>query len=212
MKPTARSIRLLAVLAAVLGYSLLAHYTLQSKQNAAIGALVAIAPILLTCIVFTLQSKQRIYLLGALILVSPLFWLAWKFLVAHYDWVYWLVHESLQCVLLITFARTLRSNQQPLCTQFAKVVHGSLTPELAEYTRKITIAWTLFFVFVILISSYLFFSSTMEIWSTFANLFYLPLVALMFIAEFIVRKYALPDLERTNIMDAVHAFFDRSRD
>jgi uncharacterized membrane protein len=212
MKPAARSIRLLAVLAAIIGYSLLAHYTLQSKQNAAIGALVAISPILLTCIVLTLQSKQRVYLLGLLILVSPLFWLAWKFLVAHYDWIFWLAHESLQCVLLMTFARTLVRNQQPLCSQFAKVVHGSLTPELADYTRKVTIAWTLFFVSVILISSYLFFAGTMQAWSTFANLFYLPLVALMFIAEYIVRKHALPELERTNIMDAVHAFFDRPRD
>jgi uncharacterized membrane protein len=211
MKPTARSMRLMALLVAILSYSLLAHYTLQSTQNASIGVLVAVAPILLTSILLTLRSKQRVYLLGLLLLASPLFWFAWKFLVAHYDWLYWMVHESLQCVLLMTFARTLAPHQQPLCSQFAELAHGPLTPELADYTRKVTVAWTLFFAGVILISSYLFFAYTTEIWSTFANLFYLPLVALMFIAEFTVRKRALPELERSHIMDAVHAFFDRPR-
>jgi len=211
MAASTHSLRLVGFLAVLIGYSLLAHFTLQHKAYASFGVLIAMLPLLLMCIVLAYKAKNRLLSFGLLLLLSPLFWLLWSFFKQHYEWIYWLVHESLQVVLLITFAHTLMPKKQPLCAQFAKMVHGSLSPTLASYTRKITIVWSLFFLTVILISSWLFFFYPIKIWSIFSNFIYLPLVALVFIIEYIVRFWALPKKDRSSIMDAIYAFMDKSK-
>lgn len=210
MSKMSHNLRLVGFLAVVLCYSLLANYTLQTKAYASIGAFVAIIPIMLTLIVLASKFEKRFFMLG-LLFICPLLWLTWTFLKQHYDWIYWLVHESLQFVLFFTFARTLRKNRQPLCSQFAQVVHGHLSPALISYTRKVTIAWALFFVTVSVISSWLFFFYPISVWSIFSNFVYLPLVAMMFIVEYLVRLWVLPKNDRASIMDAIHAYMDKAR-
>jgi uncharacterized membrane protein len=57
-----------------------------------------------------------------------------------------------------------------------------------------------------LVSTGLFFLAPLVIWSFFANFLTLPLVALMFIAEYWVRRWVLPDVQQTHILDAVRAY------
>lgn len=204
-------VRLIGFLLLILGYSLLANYTLQSKSYPAIGALVALVPIFLICFLLAFRSKQRLLMLGLLALISPLFWFAWEYFKLHYDLVYWLVHESVQLLLLITFARTLMPGQQALCTQFATMVHGSLSPKHTIYSRQVTIAWVIFFAAILLTSNCLFFFYPIKTWSIFVNFAYLPLVTTMFIVEYMIRKLVLPKEDQTNIMEAVYAFMNKPR-
>ncbi len=221
MPKKSHNLRLVGFIGLILSYSLLAHYTLQSKAYASVGVIIALAPIALTCFILAFNAKRRGLMFSLIILLSPLLWLASHYFKQHYEWVYWLVHESLQFLLLLMFARTLSSGKQPLCSQFAQMVHSTLSPELAQYTRKLTIAWVLiadqtqsvvvlFFGIVIIVSSYLFFFYPIRVWSIFSNFVYLPLVGLMFIIEYIVRFWALPKKDRSNIMHAIHAFIDKN--
>ncbi len=204
-------IRGLGMATALTGYAILANYTNQSGKTGMLGALVALAPIVLTSLVLAWRSTHRRLMLSwvAFLLVTSL-WLLWPVLKQHYGWVYWLEHESMQWALFTLFARTLFAHRQPLCTRFATIVHGTLTPEHARYAYQVTIAWTVFFATMILTSTWLFFTQPIAIWSIFANFIFLPLVALMFIVEYGVRKWALPDLEDANIMDGVRAFMQHS--
>jgi uncharacterized membrane protein len=52
----------------------------------------------------------------------------------------------------------------------------------------------------------LFFLAPLATWSVFANFMTLPLVVLMFIVEYRMRKRILPDLPNAHILDAVRAF------
>ncbi len=195
----------------LIGYAILANYTNQSEKMGMLGALVALAPIVLTGVVLAWRSAHRRLMLSwVTFLLMTLLWLLWPVLKQHYGWVYWLEHESMQWALFILFARTLFAHRQPLCTQFAAIVHGPLTPVHARYARQVTIAWTAFFATMILTSTGLFFMQPIAIWSVFANFIFLPLVALMFIVEYGVRKWALPDLDETSIMDGVRAFMQHS--
>jgi len=106
----------------------------------------------------------------------------------------------------MTFARTLMAGRQPLCTRFAEAMHAPLTPQHQIYTRQVTLAWSLFFAAMTLASTLLFFLAPLATWSVFANFLTLPLVALMFIAEYAVRRYMLPETRNMNILDAVRAF------
>lgn len=200
----------------VTGYAVIANYTNQSIQHDVLGVLVAIAPIVLAIIFLMWQSRlwafwQRAGLCALVVIGCVALSLIWSQLKQHYGWVYWLEHESLQLILFFTFARTLTGKSVPLCTQFAQTMHGELTPAHECYARNATIAWALFFGIIIMISSTLFFMYPIGIWSIFANFIYLPLVALMFLIEFIVRKRILPDVAQTKFMDAINAFQNRTK-
>jgi uncharacterized membrane protein len=57
-----------------------------------------------------------------------------------------------------------------------------------------------------LASTLLFFLAPLVTWSVFANFLTLPLVALMFIGEYWIRRRVLPEMRHMHILDAVRAF------
>jgi len=201
-----RIVRWLGIAALVIGYPLLAHYTNESAHSGNLGALVAIAPVVLIALVLAWHSPWRLIMLGVPVLLCIALWAGWSVLENHFGLVYWLQHVGMQLILFMTFGRTLIAGRQPLCTRFAEAVHGPVTPQREIYTRQVTVAWTLFFVAMALVSTLLFFLAPLAIWSVFANFLTLPLVALMFIAEYWVRRRVLPDMRHTRILDAVRAF------
>jgi uncharacterized membrane protein len=82
--------------------------------------------------------------------------------------------------------------------------------EHAVYARNVTIAWVLFFAMIIVISTSLFFLTSLTTWSIFVNFFTLPLVGLMFVVEYLVRRQMLTDLPEGNVLDAVRTYMNRS--
>jgi uncharacterized membrane protein len=200
--------RLPGIAALIIGYSLLAHYTNISAHN--LGAPVAIAPLFVLALMLAWTSHRRFIMLTALILSCAALITQWSVLEQHFGLLYWLQDVGLQLMLLMTFGRTLIAGRQPLCTRFAAAVHPPLTQQHENYARKVTVAWTLFFALMALTSTLLFFLAPLRIWSIFANFLTLPLIALMFIVEYRVRRWALPDVPNTHILDAVRAFRNHS--
>lgn len=207
---TFRILRWLGIAVLAIGYPLLAHYTSKSAHDSNLGALVAIAPVAVFAFILAWRSNQRIVLLGALAVAGAALWAGWSTLEHHFGLVYWLQYMAVQLLLFMTFARTLVGGRQPLCTRLAEAVHAPLTPEHEIYARQVTIAWTLFFAGMGLVSTLLLFLTPLSTWSVFANFLTLPLVAVMFIAEYWVRRWMLPDTRNTRILDAVRAFWKTS--
>lgn len=205
-----RVLRWLGIATLVIGYPVLAHYTNETASNPNLGALVAIAPVVLIALILAWRSARRLIMLGLLALACVALWLGWSTLEHHFGLVYWLQYMAMQLILFMTFARTLLSGRQPLCTRFAEAVHAPLTPQHENYARQVTIAWTLFFAAMALISTLLFFLAPLSVWSVFSNFMTLPLVALMFIAEYWVRRWLLPDTQNMRILDAVRAYRNHS--
>src|SRR6266850_8270 len=56
----------------------------------------------------------------------------------------------------------------------------------------------------------LFLFAPLRIWSLFANFCVLPLIGLMFVAEYAVRRRALPQVPRRGILAAVRVYFANS--
>lgn len=199
-------VRWLGIAALVIAYALLAHYTNAYARNENLGALVAIAPVVFIALALAWRSPRRSIMLGVLVLLCVALWVGWPSLMRHFGLVYWLQHVGMQLILLMTFGRTLIGGRQPLCTRFAEAVHAPLTPQHVVYARQVTVAWTLFFAAMAVASTLLFFLAPLATWSVFANFLTLPLVALMFVAEYLVRRWALPEMRNAHIFDAVRAF------
>ena len=119
-----------------------------------------------------------------------------------------ITHWAIYSGLLLTFAMTLRRGRDALITGMARRLHGPLVPELATYTRRVTIAWSCFFAAQLTTSVTLFFFAPLPVWSFFVNILDIPLVVAMFAAEYLVRLRCLQDPPRHSIS----AIFDMVAD
>ncbi|WP_321797736.1 hypothetical protein [Caballeronia sp. J97] len=202
----ARFLRAAGVVAAIVAYQLAAHHAASTPGAHGLGLALVLAPLLLVALNAAVRSNVRAWLLPLWALACAALWLGRATLTAHFGWGLWLEHASFNLALAWMFGRTLRSGREPLCTQFATMVHGKLEARVVLYTRRVTAAWALFFVGTAFVSTMLFAFASIVTWSTFANYLALPLVGLMFVAEYACRRIALPDMEPSSIMDAVRAY------
>lgn len=208
---TPRLLRGLGIAALLIAYTLLAHFSNDPAHDPALGAVLSVAPVLLIALLFAWQSAHRAALLGLLALACVLMIGSWPILKRHFGLLYWLQNVGLYLILFATFGRTLLANRQPLCTRFAEALYGPVSPQHARYTRRVTFAWALFFAVMAQISTLLFFFAPLADWSIFANFLTLPLVGLMFLVEYAVRRIVLPDTGHMRFFDAIRAFRDDSR-
>ncbi|MDO8414487.1 MAG: hypothetical protein Q7S51_11945 [Gallionellaceae bacterium] len=129
----------------------------------------------------------------------------------HYEWlglatVNGLVHAAINLFLLWFFGRSLFPPQEPLITRIVRRVHGEITPDILVYTRRVTLAWCIFFTAQIVFSILLLGFASLDNWSFFINILNLPLLLLMFLAEYIYRAISYPNRPRTSLSAVVRAY------
>jgi len=195
----------------ILTYAILVHHVNASGQASALGAILALAPVLLLAITLAGNASSRLAGASLLLVSAVLSWLAWPAIKQHTGLIFWMQDIGLMLALMITFGRTLRTGRKPLCVHFAEMINGgALPPEHERYARRVTVAWVIFFALMMLTSTLLFFLAPLATWSIFVNFFTLPLVALMFVLEFMVRRRVLAALPSGHILDAVRAYLRNS--
>jgi len=115
-------------------------------------------------------------------------------------------HAAAYLFLLWYFGRTLARGREPLISRFARSMHGALDPEMARFTRTVTLAWCLFFAVQLIASALLFAFAPLGAWSLFINVLNLPQVALMFVGQFAYRMIRYPDYPRVSLWQAIQVF------
>ena len=115
-------------------------------------------------------------------------------------------HATAYLFLLWYFGRTLARGREPIITRFARSVHGTLQPEMELFTRKVTVAWCVFFAVQLIASALLLAFAPLNSWSLFINLLNLPLLALMFLGQMVYRRVRHPDYPRASVWQAIEAF------
>lgn len=197
-----------AVIALAVAYSALAHYTNTSRGVEDLGTLVALAPVLLAALSLAWHAKHRSIALSLFGLGCALLAFAWPILTARYVWIYWAEHAGTQLFFCTVFARSLAAGREPLCTHFARAVHGPLSTELERYTRQVTHAWAIFFAAMASMSTLVFAAAPLAAWSVFSNFFTAPLIGLMFVVEYLVRLRKHPQMKHAHILDGIKAYWN----
>lgn len=116
-------------------------------------------------------------------------------------------HASTNLFMLWFFGRTLRQGREPLISQVSRFLNGGeLLPEIAVYTRNVTIAWSVFFAAQLLASAMLYLFAPLVMWSLFINVLNAPLLAFMFVGEYIIRILRYPSHSRNSILQVIEVF------
>jgi uncharacterized membrane protein len=196
-----------AVVGMIAAYQIGAHYAASTPGAHVFGLALVIAPLLAAMFSAAIRSEHRAGLLPLWSLACVALWIIRAPLARHFGWGLYLENLSFNLALAWMFGRTLTLGREPLCTRLATMVHGPLAAPVARYTRQVTLAWVLFFAGIAAVSTLLFTTTSIVVWSTFANYVSLPLVAVMFMAEYACRRFALPGMRRSTPLDAIRAYW-----
>jgi uncharacterized membrane protein len=189
-----------------LGCAVLAHYAIVEAHSPTLGALLSLLP--LVCIVLAVLRRSRHRALGltGVALGGVALWLGWGFLERHFTNLFFIEHAGMNLLLGVTFGRTLLGAREPLCTRFARIIHGTLEPDVVRYTGRVTAAWTIFFFTLFTLSCVLYFGKFLAAWSFLANIASPILIGTMFVVEYAIRIRALPGHKRIGILGSFRAF------
>jgi uncharacterized membrane protein len=106
----------------------------------------------------------------------------------------------INATLCIVFARSLRQRNEPVIAVFARLEQGTLTPELAGYTRILTGLWSMLFFAMAATALYLAVFASVSAWSWFANCAAYAAVALLFVGEYVYRRMRFPRYRHASLV------------
>jgi uncharacterized membrane protein len=107
--------------------------------------------------------------------------------------------------MLHVFARSLRGGRTPLVTRFAQLIDGELPPQVAAYTRSVTVAWVVFLALLVLETLVLMLVAPPAVWSLFANALNYVFIGAFFLIEFAVRRRVLPQRTQGGLVHFLRA-------
>ena len=196
----------------VVGFSAVAyvaasHWLMTRAPASQWNAVVVVGPMLALLALSAWQRGQRALGTAATLGLVALVWLGWRGGGVSPASLYVTQHVAVHAALATAFALTLRPGREPLITALARRVHGGrLTPDMAAYSRKVTVVWAIYFVAMGLTSIALFVFAPFEVWATFANFGTPVSIALLFVGEHVLRYRLHPEFERATLGAAMRAF------
>jgi uncharacterized membrane protein len=205
-----RRLEVAAIIVFVAAYAGLSHYSNSVARTHNLGVGLALGPVLtVTLLLLWRWTHLMVALLGAAA-AAVLLRHYWPVLENNFSVVYLLQEAGFYSLMAASFGQSLLGRRASLCTQLADKVHGPLSPQEIQYTRRVTAAWALFFAAILGLSVGFFLFAPLQIWSLFANFCVVPLMGLMFVAEYAVRRRVLPHVARLGLLAAVRVYFASS--
>jgi uncharacterized membrane protein len=202
-----RRLQLAAVVAFVLAYAGLSHYSNSVAKTHDLGVGLALGPLLTVGLLLIWRWTHLLVALLAAAAAAVLLRNYWPLLERNFPMVYLLQEGGFYSLMALSFGQSLLGHREALCTQLADKVHGPLTPQEVRYTRRVTAAWALFFAAITAATLILYVFASLARWSLFANFCVLPLIGLMFAGEYAIRRRALPQVPHRGILAAVRVYF-----
>ncbi len=200
-----RRARVTAGVALIVAYSVVSYRSNVAGHAGALGALFAFLPLLGLSLGAAWEGRPRPLWLTLWALACAGLWHYRILIGAHYSWAYLVEDVGMLTLLCSLFARTLKSPRVPLISRLSELVHGPLSPRLAHYTRRVTQLWAALFGIMAIVSILLFLVAGVRAWGFYANVLTWPIMALVFIGEYLVRRLVIPAQERAGFLQVVLA-------
>ncbi len=190
-------------------YVVACHWLMTRAPAAPWNAVVVVGPMLGLLALHAWRRRQRFVATLCAAALAGLVVQAWRGGGIAPSLLYLAQHAAIHLGLALLFALTLRSGQEPMITALARRVHGGLTPAMEAYTRRVTLAWAIYFAAMACASVLLFIAVPFDIWAAFANLGTPLAMVVMFVGEYLLRYRLHPEFERATLSAAMHAYTRR---
>lgn len=193
---------------AIVVYPFVLHALIHDEKASPLNLLLAMVPLMLLVSWFAWRMAGGIWRIPVIVVVAGLGYFVASGQHEHMGLVTTsgLLHAIPNLLLMMFFGRTLRQGHTPLITQISRRINGELTPEIAAYTRRVTLAWTLYFAGQLLVSLLLYLFAPLEVWSLFINVLGWPLLITMFGLEYLWRTTRYPGHSKTSIRKAFEVY------
>ena len=201
-----------AIIAVLIGYPVAAHFVAAAPPTAHLGVVAfAVAPLIAALALVGWQQRWRIATFALCVAACVALWRYSELIGRNLGLVYFIQATCANAALALIFGRSLGDGREPLCTRLARMLRGTLEPRIEHYTRQVTLAWTLFFVAMLVVSIALYALAPIAVWSTFSNLMAMPLIALMFVVEYAIRIRRFPHMAHKPILAVLRAYWNSPR-
>ena len=200
-----RSWKVLIVLACI-AYQYLVYSSVSNAQSGPLRLVLMWLPLVLLAGWVVARSANKLPWLTALLAIG-----LYVYLLEHQERLglaatSGISHAAAYLFMLWYFGRTLARGREPAITRFARRVHGALPPAMELFTRRLTIAWCVFFAVQLIASALLLAFAPLGAWSLFINVLNLPLLVVMFVGQLVYRSIRHPGFPRASVVQAFQAF------
>jgi uncharacterized membrane protein len=185
-------------------YAAASHLLMTRAADAPWAVAVLLGPPVAAAGACAWRSGKALPRAAAVLAVAALAWMAARGGVGTVDALYVAQHAGLHAALGLSFAATLR---QPLSMigRVAARVHA-LTPAMVDYTRRVTLAWTTYFLAMAALSVAVWRLAPWTAWSLLANVLTPAAIATLFVGEYLLRYRLHPEFERVPLRAAIGAW------
>jgi uncharacterized membrane protein len=198
--------RYLMGVAAGIAYALASLWLMTRTPPARWTPVALVVPMLAFAAAGAWRSGRRAWSIAALVAGLAVVVLAARGGAVAPERIFLLEHLTIHALLALSFGLTLRPGVRPLIARLADRLHGGLTPAKERYTRHVTLAWTIYFVAMMVVSALLFAALPFRLWALFANLGTPLALAAMFAGEYWLRFRLHPEFERSSPRDMLRAY------
>lgn len=181
-----------ALVALVIGYAVLSHYSAASPDARGLGAALSVAPVLLIGLLLAWRWTRPLTALLAAVCACALLYRYWPAVERNYERADLVQQCGVYTLVAASFARSLFAGRIPVCTQLTSAMHGPLTAVEILYTRRATLAWTVFYALTAAAILVLFLAAPIRVWSLFVNFGVFGLMLAMGLADHFLRRRVLP--------------------
>jgi uncharacterized membrane protein len=207
--------RIAAAGAALVAYALASHWLMVHAANAPWAVAALFGPLLVAVSGVAWARQQWPTLAACSLLVVVLAVIVARGGVQDMQRMYVLQHGTLHLALAWSFAITLRTGSTPFITAMARGLHTRLgqdfTPDMHQYTQRLTTVWVAYFLGMVLASALLFWLAPWPVWSVFGNLATPLAAATLFVGEHLLRYRLHPEFARVSLRSAFEAYRQSGR-
>ena len=115
-----------------------------------------------------------------------------------------LLPVAIQLMLMHFFGKTLLKSHAPsLIERFVRLEFPEFPPGVAEYCRLLTIIWTGFFAFNVVVCSLLALYAPAAWWAIYTGVGLFVLTGLLMVGEYIYRHFRFPELEIPDVKSSI---------
>jgi len=186
-------------------YSLISYRANAYGRHDDLSVACAFVPVLLLFFGLAWSASLRRLYLTIYALLCLVLWHYRALFVTHASWAFLVEDVGVLGLLSAVFARTLRPMRTPLISRLSVLVHGGLSPQLARYTRGVTLLWASVFALMAAISVGLFLFASRPVWALYANVLTWPIMIFVFMGEYLVRRRLVAPEERSGFLEVIIA-------